>query len=80
MLLARFQTPLYLVSFNTQFRRRILATATVHAAFIAGDSARYSEKERCSAEKTDATAEKLSPLENPPALPAEKLRSLRLNL
>ena len=35
VLWARFQTPLYLVSFNTQARRQILATAAVHAAFIA---------------------------------------------
>jgi REP element-mobilizing transposase RayT len=35
LLFARFQTPLYLVSFNTNMRRQILATAAVHAAFIA---------------------------------------------
>jgi putative transposase len=34
LLFARFQTPLYLVSFNTRARRQILATPTVHIAFI----------------------------------------------
>jgi len=33
-LFARFETPLYLLSFNTYARRQSLATAAVHAAFI----------------------------------------------
>ena len=34
LLFARFEAPVYLLSFNTHTRRQVLATAAVHAAFI----------------------------------------------
>ena len=34
VLFARFEAPVYLVSFTTHTRRQVLATAAVHAAFI----------------------------------------------